>query len=206
MRERRRELEAQEAAEREVRERPIKQAEAALQANYRKLASVYRDRMLGKVPDPDFYISPEVDGLRLRDEDRDEFHRHQCIRFRDEHPDLPWDRTVVDMLQRYWTANQADLIDAEMIAVAVRRAMELGLVQKPVPAPPKPVLASDPFPRNSRHRIHNPMICSSGAIRIRDVSAHTRDGKFYRMSADEYKRRFKVLPTFRDLFETVERL
>jgi hypothetical protein len=138
MRERRREQEAAEAKEREARERPIKKAEAALQASYRKLAAVYRDRLLGNTPDPDFFISPEVDGLRLRDEDRDEFNRHQCARFRDEHPDLPWDRNVIDLLQGYWDVNKADLISSDMIAVAVNRAMELGLVQKAVPAPPKP--------------------------------------------------------------------
>lgn len=204
MRERRRELEAEQTAEREVRERPIRQAEQELQNTYRKLATVYRDRMLGKVPDPDFFISPEVDGLRLSDEHRDEFNRHQCVRFREQHPNLPWDRTVIDLLQRYWDANQADLISTDMIAVAVKRAMELGLVHK---APPKPVPAPAPIPARQQ-TAPSPRPDDTLVGRDPDTGrerTYTRR-EADRMSADEYRRRFKVLPTFRDLFETVERL
>ena len=203
MRERRRELEAEEAREREIRERPVKQAEIALQTTYRKLASVYRDRMLGKTPDPDIYISDDVAGLRLTDEHTHEFNRRQCVRFREEYTDLSLSKEVVDLLGPYWERNGVTLVTADMIAAAVRRLLELGLVQKP--APPKPVPAPAPVPAKQQTTPRPDDVFLGRDPDTGRERTYTRR-EVDRMSADEYKRRFKVLPTFRDVFESVERI
>lgn len=206
IRERRRELEAEEAKEREARERPVREAEEALQASYRKLAAVYRDRLLGKTPDPDFFISPEVDGLRLRDEDRDEFNRHQCTRFRDGHPDLPWDSAVVGLLGNYWDANKADLISSDMIHVAISRMMELGLIQKAVPASPKP----EPYQMRDAPGGHVNLTAEPTGPKTytgRDWETGKErvftEREVSRMSSLEYKRAFPIAHTFREWFEAV---
>lgn len=135
---RREELEVQEAAEREERERPIREAHTKLMESHRKLAAAQRAMLLHKTAqDPELYISEETSGLRLTPEGANEWNAYHLRLFCESHPDFHICDHNIQIFGNYWQRHGVHLVSDDMVARLYRRMVEAGIQfeQRPQPAP-----------------------------------------------------------------------
>jgi hypothetical protein len=149
----REEIEAKDRAERDEQERPIREAANTLKETSRKLAAVYRERLLGRVPDPDrIPVDRELSGISMSFADADKFNRAEFVKFRQAHSDVHWNDELIKNIGQYFEQNGLQIVTSSMIARVIERYGEAGLLPdppqpEPDPAPvpePVPVIASEP--------------------------------------------------------------
>lgn len=122
--------------ERERTNAPIRAAENALIETHRKLAAVMKDRLLGTVRDPDpIAIDPAVATVRMTQQQANEFNRAEFRKYKEQHPELYWDETLVDSIGSYLDANGLKIITVSMIDAIVSRYREANLLPDAPPAP-----------------------------------------------------------------------
>lgn len=201
--EQRQRAEQQEQEERQAAD--LEQSEATFKETATKLGQVIRERILtGK--DDAFQIDPAT---QMPDPTRqgtiEEWHRQQGEEFKRRNPDYyPTDanfQTIVDYINR--NAPGIKLVSALQLEQAYRRLHEYGLIeQRPAPKSPE-----RPQPSRVNLNIERaPEPQPSGPEKFigrDDATGLQREFtalEVERMTADQYRRAFKVLPTFREWF------
>jgi hypothetical protein len=136
---------AKEQERREAEERPIKEAEEKLQKNFRKLAEVYRERLLGTVPDPDrIPVDPAVAAVVMSLDDAGKFNKNEFIKYHDSHPDVFWNDELIDNLGVYFAKNGLQIITSDMIGALIDRYREASLLPEPPQVEPEPLQTEEP--------------------------------------------------------------
>jgi hypothetical protein len=116
------EVEAEERAEKERTERPFREAEKKLQKTTRQLAAVYRERLLGTVPDPErIEICPSVATVKMTEKQAGEFNRAEFREYRELHPEVFVTPELLKQLGDYFAANGLKIITAAMVGRLVAR-------------------------------------------------------------------------------------
>ncbi|WP_433965986.1 hypothetical protein [Tunturiibacter gelidiferens] len=137
----REEYAAEEERKREVRERPIRELEAKLNATHREIAKMERARLSGEVPDSDRFIDDVVKpGITIPHSELKEFTQRQAALFISANPDVYWCPELVELLGRYFSKNGLNLVTASMIKAVVDRMRDVGML----PEPPKPEPVREP--------------------------------------------------------------
>jgi hypothetical protein len=177
---------ALEAAEREERERPIREAEAKLVATHRKIAALEIERLTGKVKDPDRFVDPSVTSVQMTASQAHDFNMAEVIRYRSEHPEVYWCPELVGMIGAYLDYNALQIITASMIDNVVSRLGNVGLLpERPVEPKPDPI-EEQPEPEQPREREkHIGIDLSTGEQR------EFSDFEVEKMSADEFRKVFR---------------
>lgn len=185
-RQHREQIEARERAEREAQERPIREAEAKLKETATELAKVYRARLLGEVRDPDRFIDPATQGIRLTEAAADEYNIAEARKYRAQNPDFYLTDELFSSIKAYFGRNEIRLVSAPMLTALIQRYAEAGLLpERPAPEPePEPL--PEPTPEPSAPQTFKGIDPETGLER--DYTAREVD----RMSSDEYRRVFRI--------------
>lgn len=180
-------IEAQERAEREASERPIREAESKLQQTQRELVKVYRARLLGQVIDPDrISIDPSVQGVRMAEKQASEFNATEFRKFTAQNPELYFPHELLHNIGEYFDRNGLRIITASMLAALIDRYRDAGLLpERPAPEPePEPESSIEPEPTVSDVEVGVDWMTGRELILTRK--------QVELLSADDY-RRFKRL-------------
>jgi hypothetical protein len=179
------EIEARKRAEREASEKPIREAEAKLKETATELAKLYRDRLLGKVRDPDCFIDPATQGMRLTEAEAEKYNNAQARLYREQNPNFYLTDALFDSIKAYIGKNNMNLVSAPMLTALIQRYDEAGLLpERPAPQPepePTPEPVSQPTPE-----VHEGYDLESGLPRTytkREVDM---------MSSEIFRRVFRV--------------
>jgi hypothetical protein len=200
IREHRAEVEAQERAERERIERPIREAEARLKETHRKLHAVAVERLLGKVKDPDRVpVDAELIGAKMSRTDADKFNVAEFRKFRESHPEVYLNPELLENMGAYWDANGLQIISANMLSALIDRYRHAGLLPD-APAPdPEPLPAPEPeAAKPAGPVVHIGVDWQTG--REREFTRREVD----RMSADEFRKFFPVARTFAEVLTAMK--
>ena len=138
------EIEAAERAEQERRERPIREAEAALQETHRQLRNVYVERLSGHTPDPNPILDPKLNGVHMTPQDADIFNRSQFRQYREQNPDVYLTPQLLDQFGDYWNANAIGLVSVSMLAELISRYREANLLPDPPAQEPESIAEPEP--------------------------------------------------------------
>jgi hypothetical protein len=135
----REEREAIERADREQRERPIREAEAKAKELHQKLAVVRRERLTA-IPDPDRWLDPAVGpDVRFTQANARKFNAEQSNLYQQSHPDTYWCPALIDLLSAYFDKERISLVTATMLEKLIARFDEVGLLpQRPFEPEPEP--------------------------------------------------------------------
>lgn len=198
----REEEEARERAEQEERERPIREAEAAMNSTYRELAKVVRARLHGEVKDPDLYLDPEVAAAKMSKEQANAFNAEQFNKFYHAHPELaaqlgtgPELEKTLEIVAHYWTVNKIAIATERMFWNVIQRMHETGML----PGPPQPEPEPEPTPEPEPAKPAGPKVYVGRDWETGEEKTFTQR-EVNRMSSLDFKRAFEVAPTIRDLF------
>jgi hypothetical protein len=183
------EVEAQERAEREKREAPIREAEARLKETHRKLHAVTIERLQGKVKDPDRVpVDPELIRARMSRPEADKYNVAEFRKFREAHPEVYLDQQLIENLGAYWDVNGLRIVSANMMAALIDRYRDAGLL--PDAPPPEP----EPAPEPAHAKPAEPETFTG-------IDPETGLEKVYtarevnRMSSETFRRTFRVAGT-----------
>lgn len=129
MRQRREELEAQEAAAREERERPVRELTRQLNETHRKIAALERQRLTDpKTMDVDFWHDPECDGMDfLTSEGIAEWNLAHFRNFAQNHPEFAITDKNLKTLNDYFAKHHVLLFTHEMVERLYRRMIAAGI-------------------------------------------------------------------------------
>ena len=135
----REEREAIEKADREERERPIREAVATAQSLHQQIAAVRRER-LSTIPDPERWLDPAVGpNVRFTQADARKFNAEQSNLYRQSHPETYWCPELVDLLGAYFDKEKIQIVTATMLEKLISRFDEVGLLpQRPIEPEPEP--------------------------------------------------------------------
>jgi len=187
VRQHREQLDAQESAEREARERPIREAEGKLKETATELAKLYRARLLGEAKDPDRFIDPATQGMKLTEAEADQYNIVEARKYREQNPDFYLTDALFDSIRAYLAKNEIRLVSAPMLTALLQRYAEAGLLPErpapePEPEPDEPPIDQQPTAPQTFKGIDP----STGLER--EYTAREVD----RMSSDEYRRVFRI--------------
>jgi hypothetical protein len=139
LREHRRELEEQEASERDAREAPVRAATEQLNENHAKLIALQRERLLSEIKDVDVYVDPAVATVRMTEKQASDYNREQFGLYRQAHPDVYINEALLERMSAYYGRNGLRIISSAMIDKAIERFREAALLpERPTPAPSQP--------------------------------------------------------------------
>lgn len=194
--------EAEERAERERREAPIREAQALFADNYRKLAEVYRERLLGKVVDPDpIAVDPVTVGMKITKSQSDDFNRSEFEKYRKGHPEMEpvWlagDGLLLNRFGEYFTINGLWIVTASMLSELVERYRAAGLL--PDPPEPEPAPEPEPEPKPMKtSEVYEGRDPDTGLPR-----SYTKR-QVYLMSSEQYARCFGKIGTVAELLSAM---
>jgi hypothetical protein len=173
-----------EAAEREERERPIREAEAKLVATHRKLAALEVERLTGKIKDPERFVDPSVASVQMTATRAHEFNMIEIVKYRTEHPEVFWSPELVNLIGEYLDRNHLKVVTATMIDNVVSRLGSVGML--PERPEPEPIEEQEPEPEQPKERErHVGIDLSTGEER------EFSDFEINRMSADDFRKIFR---------------
>jgi hypothetical protein len=185
LRQHRAEIEAEEAAEREARERPIREATEQAQELHRRIYNTIRERLLTMADVDELggslaYIAPDLCNISWPMEVAVEFNVVEFRKFADANGwfyNTPGNRAAIF---RYFELNGIQIGNALMVEKAARRLAEFNLLPEEPPVdvprsqqPPAPVTHSGFDPATGEPRIYS-------------------EYEVRRMSSDEYVRAFRL--------------
>jgi hypothetical protein len=174
------------AAEKETKERPIREAEKQLKATHRELYSVQKQQVETGT-DPDVWVDPATIGYTIPQSEADKFNAEQCRLFVQIHPEFYNSqrniRTVID----YFTRNNINIISTLTLEKAVARLAEFRLLEER-PAPVEPVVQEQQPLEVEPSKPETFIGIDPATGRDREYSPYEVD----RMSADEYRRAFRI--------------
>jgi hypothetical protein len=188
--------EADELAEREERERPIREAESRIQGTLRELAKVYRARLLGEVRDPDVFVDPAVATVRMTEAQAKDFNNQSVREYRESHPEVYWCEELIELVGHYFDANALRITSAAMVDNVVTRMRDAGLV----PERPEPKPQPEPTPEPEQSLPPPGPQTYVGRDWQTGLDREFTEREVNRMSSLEYQRAFKIAPTFGELF------
>lgn len=206
---REREEQRQRAEQHEQEERQaaeLAQAEESLKQTANKIALTIRER-IEKGKDDELFVSPELVAARMSREQAAQFNSEQAAKFARETPEYEAYRSdeTAEIIGAYFERNGIQISDAAMIRAAFFRLRDYGFLNRRPDPKPEPA----PRPQPSRvnltiERTPEPQPSESQNIIGRDPKSGLQREytpvEVEHMSADEYRRAFKVLPTFREWF------
>jgi len=193
IREHREEVEAQERAEKERREAPIRAAQEQFNASYRKLGEVYRERLRGEIPDPEpITIDPVTVGVRMTPEQAQQFNREEFAKYRAAFPAVYFTDELLENMGAYFAANSLRIVTASMIGELVERYRTAGMLPDPPQAEPEPEQTTEP----ELTRVPEPEVYIGRDWQSGKEREFTRL-EIDRMSSEEYRKAFPVLPTMK---------
>lgn len=185
-RQHREQIEARERAEREAQERPIREAEAKLKETATELAKVYRARLLGEVRDPDRFIDPATQGIRLTEAAADEYNIAEARKYRAQNPDFYLTDELFSSIKAYFGINEIRLVSAPMLNALLQRYAEAGLLpERPAPEP-EPEPTPEAIPEPTTPQTFAGIDPETGLER--EYTAREVD----RMSSEQYRRVFRI--------------
>lgn len=129
MRQRREEIEAQEAAERETRERPIRELTQQLNETHRRIAEMERQVLTDpKILDANFWHDPQCDGLDfLTAEGIAQWNVAQFRSFAQNHPEFAITDNNLSLLNNYFSKHSVLLFTHTMLERVYKRMIECGI-------------------------------------------------------------------------------
>jgi hypothetical protein len=190
------------SAEREAarKRKAVSDAEAQLKDTHRQLAAVVRERLLGKVKDPGrIAVDRQLIGIRMSSADASRFNKAEFAKFRAANPDVHWSDELLENLGRYFDVNGLGIISANMLAALFARYRDAGML----PHPPQAKLEPEPAPEPMPEQPSGPKVFVGRDWNTGRECEYT-ETEVERMSSDEFKRAFKVLPTFTELLSAME--
>jgi len=148
-----------------------------------------RERLLGRVPDPDrIPVDPVVANARMSRADAAKFNSAEFLKFRQQNSDVFFNEELIDQLGNYFDKNGIGIVTCSMLAALVTRYAEANLLpDSPAAEPePEPEPTQEPAPTEAKPEVFDGWCLQSGEPRT--YSAREVD----RMSADEYRRAFRL--------------
>jgi hypothetical protein len=142
------EQERLEAAAREERERPIREAEAKLTKSLRELHKVTKER-ISTAKDDEAFVDPATLGITMTVAQADKHNAQMVNDYRAAHPEwYPGEGNCnVKALTDYWERNGIRILSVPIIERSVERLREYGLLEsKPEPTPEPELLETVPEP------------------------------------------------------------
>jgi hypothetical protein len=174
------------------RERPIREAEAALNQTYRKLRANALEQINKGRPDPGFKIPRSVAGKQMPASEVEQFNASEIRKFAQNNPDFYTSQANIQLLCDYLTAQRVLIADNATYKAAAKRLQFLGLLEeRPEPEPtPEPITVAE-VPSQER-------IIDDGSMEGFDPeTGHPRRYTAFeieRMSAETFKRTFRIKP------------
>ena len=189
------ELQAIEEQAREERERPIREATEQLEKNYYELTKVYKERLIGKVPDPERFIDPAVGpSVKMSLKDAQTFTAQQWQLFVGQHPELYAGSELLDLIDSYCKKESISIITVAMFERMIERFAACGLL----PERPAPVETVNDTPEPESETPTGPQMFD-GFDPYTDLPITLTKRQVDRLSADEYRRFAKVRTADLDL-------
>lgn len=200
LREHRAQVEAEEQAEKDRIEAPIRAAQEKLNQTHRELYSQIRER-IAHGRDREIFVSPALARASMIHE---QAAKHNAASGREFLSRNSWfynSPANLDMLIQYFVRNGINVIDAEMWERAAERLDEYHLFPEKRSLPqPELVIEPQPEPEPTGPTLYTGVDWTTGNER------QFTQREIDRMSSAEYKRAFPVAPTFRELFGAMNEL
>lgn len=141
-------LEEEAQAERkrqEEAERPVREAETALNSTTRKLYEAEKAEVVAGRSDPGWELPASVAGLSMSLDEARAFNNRESKAFVEEHPEFYRSKRNSDTVQEYLLAQGVGIADRQCFAQAVERLRHFGLLEeKPAEPEPSPIPVSEP--------------------------------------------------------------
>jgi hypothetical protein len=176
---------AREAAEREERERPIREATEQANELHRKIHATVRERVASLVDEDGRWADPIHIGTVMSEDDCRRYNGQQALIFVRDNPDLYWNRANMEAVIAYMVRNGINIASAETFRRTYMRLAEFGLLEtapEPEPTPePEPLPIAPPPPEV-----------------FEGIDLETGEPKVYtkyqvdRMGSDEFLRVFRI--------------
>lgn len=187
------EIAAEEQRRREAAERPVKEAEAQLTATHRKLHSLEKSEILAGRKDPGWKLPSSADGLSMSLDEAKEFNRKSVELFYSQHPEYYPTPKNFQVIRDYLVAQEVGISTADCWAKAFERLTAFGLLEeRPLPAP-------ESVPTETLEEVEPAQEPVDGLTAGWDVKTGQERSytatEIHQMSADEYKRAFKLWRT-----------
>jgi hypothetical protein len=195
LRKARAEIAAQERAEKEEQERPVREATEKLNELHRKLYNVTRERILN-MSDMDedgvsaFWIDPALAGVSMDRSFGGAFDADEYLIFLRAHSSWFYDcEANRRQLFGYCERNGAQIFNSEMLRRAALRLQEYGLLEERPAPPPQP---EKPYVNLTLDRPPAP-VTYTGWDEQTGLEREFTEKEVSRMSSDTYRRIFRVL-------------
>jgi hypothetical protein len=190
--ERRRWDQEQEAEQKLAEERrlaPIRKAEAELQETARKLRAAERGTALNGKEDPTFVrslLSDPMKTIRLENlEEANEYNLRSAHAFMAANPEYHQSQANADLIANWCMRNDVVVFDAETLGNIVGYLDGLALIEHRSEPQPEPVIEQAPAPAPVQQN-EAEGVDDSGRLKLYSKA------EIDRMSADEYKRYFRI--------------
>jgi len=177
------EIEEEELAAKEAREAPLRRAQSEFERNTKELAQLQRKNLTtGK--DPNVYISPETRGKAISASEAERIAIASSESFISAHPEYYVCPENGEIITDYFRRNECFILTAPMIEAAYVKLRDAGLiVERPAPSEPVVVEAEQPAPQRTK---------LIGIDQSNGEEREFSDWEVNNMSADEYRRTFKL--------------
>ena len=185
----------------EEQERPIRELEAQMQEVHRKIAVVQRDTLLNDgVLDQDLFVSPEVYGASMPNEDAYNFNLNELDRFTQAHPEIAGTKRNIEMFGSYFQKHGLNIITFEMLEKLYQRFLDAGIEFDRREPEPEQIAEREPtFVNLAIAPAPGPKTYTGRDLETGQDREYT-EWEIDRMSSEQYRRAFKVAPTIVDLF------
>jgi hypothetical protein len=205
----REEYAAEERADKERQERPIRELEAKINNTQRELLRIERARLTGLIEDSELraklkgkaFLDPDVfvdertykyypETLTDPEFARD-FNAASINIYRERNPHIYWSSELVQRLGDYFDRHDLALTSVPMIEAAVDRILAVGLAPKAPPPPPTPEPSMFQQPIREPAKPKEPEFQEGWDVETGQRRMFSRY-EISRMSGDEYARTFRL--------------
>lgn len=178
---------------REAEERSVREAEAALNENYRKLFEFQKREVLAGRPDPGFEIGENLRNLSMPEPQAQAYAKRQADLFVVENPDYYRTRNNFEAIRDYLLRQGINIPTCEALKQAYERLRLFGLLDER-PAPERPAPKTGPV-------VEQPEISSSSGSKGELVDGFDLDTgeprkysqrEIWKMSSADLKRAFRM--------------
>lgn len=179
------ELEAEQRAEQEKKNRPIREAEAQINDTARKLHETVKERILTQ-RDNEAYLDPAVANLRLPRQEAENFVKEQARKFLEENPEYYGCPENFKAITEYLIRQGHLLASAAMLKAAWLRLRQFHLIEERPEPEPEPVVQPQPEQPQQTAQMYAGVDLDTGEPRLytqREVDL---------MPAEEYKRKLRL--------------
>jgi hypothetical protein len=181
--------------EREQAERlaaPLNKAHAALHAMAAEIDTDEKERLLGNQPDLAIFVDQYSYDLHGERDSIIQDHNARVIEaFKQRNPSVYWGSELVELIGNYFDKHHIRVVGLDMLEHLVERLRQANLLPAPPPEP-EPVPAPAPRPRQMTvSAAPKPML---GRDQVTGEERTFSEYEIARMSADTYRRTFRLRP------------